>query len=179
MKTIDVPVREQVSAQTQEIFDKLNKKMGRVPNLYATIGYSDNALKGILDFEDAFSHGAFTPKEREAVNLVVSQVNNCSYCLAAHSMLAGLKGFSSEEIMQIRKGLSVNTKLQVVLQLAKSIVENKGAAKPVLKEAFFDAGYNEAALIELIGLITVRTFTNYVYALTDIPVDFPAVPALS
>ncbi|WP_314000265.1 carboxymuconolactone decarboxylase family protein [Xanthocytophaga flava] len=52
------------------------------------------------------------------------------------------------------------------------------AVEPVLKEAFFDAGYNEAALIELIGLVTVRTFTNYVYTLTDIPVDFPAVPTL-
>jgi len=30
----------------------------------------------------------------------------------------------------------------------------------------------------LIGLVTVRIFTNYVYALTKIPVDFPAAQPL-
>jgi hypothetical protein len=47
-------------------------------------------------------------------------------------------------------------------------------------ENFYAVGYNEAALMELIGLITVRTFTNYVYAITNIPIDFPlAEPLIS
>ena len=33
--------------------------------------------------------------------------------------------------------------------------------------------------MELIGLVTVRVFTNYVYALTDIPVDFPEAEPLT
>ena len=93
-------------------------------------------------------------------------------------MLAGLKGISNEDIIELRKGFSANSKFQTALQLAKSIAENKGAADPALKERFFDAGYTEAALIDLVGIITVRTFTNYVYALTEIPIDFPAAPAL-
>lgn len=178
MKTITVPTKEQVSEQSQAIFEVIAKKMGKVPNLFATIGYSANALKGILEFEEAFSHGAFSAKEREGINLVVSQVNNCDYCLAAHTMLAGMRGYDREEIIGLRKGLASDAKLQAALQLAKSIASNKGAADSALKEAFFNAGYDEAALIDLIGIVTVRTFTNYVYALTEIPVDFPQAPAL-
>jgi uncharacterized peroxidase-related enzyme len=175
MKTITVPTRDQVTAPSQEIFDSLSKKIGKVPNLYATIGYSAVALKAVLDFEGLIAHGSFSAKEREAVNLVVSQVNECAYCLAAHTFVAGKQGISDGEIIGFRKGEAVDPKLNAVVQLAKSIVENKGEVSDSIKEAFFEAGYNEAALMELVGLITIRTFTNYIFALTQIPVDFPAV----
>ena len=37
----------------------------------------------------------------------------------------------------------------------------------------FDLGYDKAALIDLMALINAMTFTNYVYSLTQIPIDFP------
>ncbi|RYJ44224.1 carboxymuconolactone decarboxylase family protein [Flavobacterium beibuense] len=178
MKTISVPAKEQVSEQSQAIFDAIQKKIGKVPNLYATIGYSASALKGLLDFEQAFAGTAFSPVEKEAINLVVSQVNECDYCLAAHTMLAGMKGVAQEEILHFRQGRAEDGKLASVLQLAQSIAANKGNAPENLKEDFFSHGYDEAALIELIGLITARTFTNYAYSVTRIPVDFPAAPKL-
>lgn len=178
MKTITVPTRDQVSAPSQEIFDALSKKMGMVPNLYATIGYSALALKALLEFEGAMTHGAFSAREREAINLVVSQVNGCAYCLAAHTFVAGKQGISEEEIIGFRKGQAADPKLYAAVQLAKAIAENKGEAGDSVKASFFDAGYNEAALMELVGLITIRTFTNYVFALTQIPVDFPAAAQL-
>ncbi|MTH17706.1 carboxymuconolactone decarboxylase family protein [Flavobacterium sp. LC2016-01] len=178
MKTINVPTKEQVSKQSQLLFEAITKKIGKVPNLYATIGYSANALKGFLEFEEAFSHGTFSAKEREGINLVVSQVNHCNYCLAAHTMLAGMKGYNTDEILGLRKGSSDDSKFQTALQLAKSMAENKGEADASFKDAFFDAGYTETDLIDLVGIVTVRTFTNYVYALTEIPIDFPKASEL-
>lgn len=90
MKTITVPTREQVSPEAQPIFDNIQKSMGKVPNLYATIGYSATTLKAFLEFSEAFNKSAFTPKEREAIYLVVSEVNNCNYCLSAHTLMAPL-----------------------------------------------------------------------------------------
>lgn len=178
MKTIHVPAREQVSAESQQIFDAIAKKMGKVPNLFAAIGYSSDALRSFLDFDEAFNHGSFSAKEREAVSLAVSQVNHCDYCVAAHSMVAGMKGFNERQILNFRKGIADDPKLKAALQLAIGISENKGHAPESLKTAFFDAGYNEKALIDLIGMVTVRTFTNYVYAMTKVPVDFPAAPSI-
>ena len=179
MKTIKVPVRDQVSAGAQVIFDQFQKRLGKVPNLYATMGYSENALKGFVDFDAAFSHGAFRPKEREAIALVVSEVNGCAYCLAGHTLAAIKNGFTKKETLDLRRGQVSDPKLNAIIQLAKSIAENKGHADPVVLENFFAAGHDEAALMELVGLVTVRIFTNYVYALTAIPIDFPAAEPLN
>jgi AhpD family alkylhydroperoxidase len=174
MKTITVPASDQVTPESQALLQTFVKRLGKIPNLYATIGYSSNALKAMLGFEESLKHGIFTAKEQEAVYLVVSQVNGCDYCLAAHGLLAMKRGYSKEEVLDLRRGLAADPKLQTALQLAKAIAENKGNVNDQVKGAFFDAGYNEAALMELVALVTIRTFTNYVFALTKIPVDYPA-----
>ena len=180
MKTIPVPSLEQVGPEVKTILESVQKRMGKIPNLYATIGYSAPALKGMMDFEaDLAAAHHFSAKEKEAINLIVSQVNNCDYCLAAHTALAKMRGFSQEDTVAIRKATYSDVKLNTVIRFAQSIAANRGKADEQLAEAFFDAGYDEAALIELIGLITVRTFTNYVFSNTNIPIDFPAAEPLS
>ena len=179
MKQINVPGIDQVSEESKLLFGQIKKSVGMVPNLYATIGYSPVALKAFLTFQETLSHGVFTAKEREAVALVVSEVNGCNYCLAAHTTTAMKTGFTKEDTKSIRHGLVEGEKLNAVVQLAKSIAENKGMPDEILLDRFFEAGYNEAALMELVGLISVRIFTNYVYALTEIPIDFPEAEMFS
>jgi AhpD family alkylhydroperoxidase len=175
MKNIAVPSNDQLSPESQQLLEVLNKRLGKIPNLYATIGYSSNALKAMLGFEESLHHGVFSAKEKEAVYLVVSQVNGCEYCLAAHSLLAAKRGYKPDEILDLRRGLAADVKFQTALQLAKAIAENKGAVEDRFRNSFFDAGYNEAALMELVALVTIRTFTNYVFILTKIPIDYPMV----
>ncbi|HEY9047757.1 MAG TPA: carboxymuconolactone decarboxylase family protein [Ohtaekwangia sp.] len=174
MKTIQVPAAAQVNPESQVLFEQLKKRIGKVPNLYATMGYSPFALKGFLEFEATLNNGAFSAKEREAIALAVSEVNHCDYCLAAHTIAAKMRGFTNDETLDIRRGNVADTKLNAIVQLAKSITENRGSADPALVENFFNEGYSEAALMELIGLVTVRIYTNYVFVMTKIPVDFPA-----
>ncbi|SDL93561.1 uncharacterized peroxidase-related enzyme [Catalinimonas alkaloidigena] len=174
-----VPTLQQVSSDAKTLLEQVQKRIGMLPNLYATIGYSAGALKGMLDFENALAHGShFTAKEREAINLVVSQVNDCAYCLAAHTALAKAKGFTEDETLAIRKAAIADPKLNTIVRLAQSVAANKGKADPQLLDAFEKAGFHEGALMELLGWISLRTFTNYVYANTGIPIDFPEAPAL-
>jgi len=173
MKTITVPTREQVSAGSQVIFDFYNKRMGKVPNLYATMGYSEHALKAFFDLDETLNKGVFTPKEREAVSLIVSEINGCAYCLAGHTVAAMRRGFTKEETLDIRRGHVADPKLNAIIQLAVSISENKGHAEESALNTFYEAGFDEGALMELVGLVSLRVFTNYEFALTQIPVDFP------
>ena len=178
MKPITVPSPEQVSPESQVLFEQLEKRLGKVPNLYATMGYSSHALKAFMELELNLYKGVFRPKEREAVALVVSEVNGCEYCLAAHTIAALKAGLTQDETLNIRKGISTDPKINAIVALAKAIAETKGYPPSDLLDNFYAAGYNEAALMELVGLITVRIYTNYVFALTHIPIDFPAAPAL-
>ena len=177
MNTIQVPTREQVSPANQALFDQLKKGLGKVPNLYATLALSEHALGNYLAFQNAKS--SITGKAREVVNLVVSQVNGCQYCLAAHTVIGGMVGFKPEQIIEIRRGgASFDARLDALTKLVKSIATERGHADPALLQAFFDAGWTPENLVDVIVVIGDKTVTNYLHATTQVPVDFPAAPAL-
>ena len=177
MKTISVPTREKVSPANQVLFDNLNKAIGSVPNLFAVYAHSEHALGTYLALSGAKT--SLRNKEKEVVNLVVSQVNGCEYCLAAHTALAKSQGFTDEQILEIRRaGVTFDSKLDALAKLAKSITENKGHADPQVVENFYAAGYNEGSLIDVVIAVGDKTITNYIYALTNIPIDFPEAPAI-
>ncbi|AKD53962.1 carboxymuconolactone decarboxylase family protein [Spirosoma radiotolerans] len=179
MASFTVPTRDQVSAQNQQLFDTLQKGLGFVPNLYATFGLSDNGLGAYLAFQQSQTKGAFRAKEREAINLVVSQVNKCVYCLAAHTALGKMNGFSDQQMLQLRAGYAdFDPKLDALVKLAQAITETKGHPATELVDAYIAAGYAQSSVIDLILMVGDKIMSNYLHSMTNIPVDFPAAPAL-
>lgn len=177
MTTIHVPTRNDVSPTNQAIFDKLKGQLGFVPNLYATLAHSEHALGNYLAFQSGKS--SLSAKAREVVNLVVSQVNGCAYCLAAHTALGQMVGFTPEQVIEIRKGgAAFDAKLDALAKLVKNIASERGHADPARVQAFFDAGWTTENLVDAIVVIGDKTVTNYLHATTQIPVDFPAAPAI-
>ena len=177
MTTINVPTREEVNPTNQAIFDSLQKGLGMVPNLYATFAHSETALASYMAFQNAKS--SVSGKAREVVNLVVSQVNECEYCLAAHTMLGKMNGFTDAQIMEIRHGhASFDAKLDTLARLTKGITQSRGHVDPALVEAFFAAGWTKENLVDAIVVIGDKTVSNYLHSTTKIPVDFPAAPKL-
>ena len=170
---IQVPTRAQVDAKSQGIFDQLQKQLGTVPNLYATIGYSSDTLGSYLSFSGGAGKGSFNGKEIEAIKLAVSEVNACQYCLAAHTALGKMAGFTEEETLQLRAGTIADERLNTITLLAADIARNRGKASPELLSNFFAQGFEEKALIDLISVVTAITFTNYVHGSTQVPIDFP------
>ncbi|HMC85331.1 MAG TPA: carboxymuconolactone decarboxylase family protein [Chitinophagaceae bacterium] len=146
----------------------------KLPNLYATIGYSPNALSSYLAFVQAQAKGTFHAKEREAVYLIVSQLNGCEYCLASHTQSAIRMGWTEEETLSLRKGNFAGNKWPVIYKAIASVIANKGEVNDDLIHEFYDLSYGEKALIDLMTLISIMSYTNYVFRLTKIPIDFPA-----
>ncbi len=173
MKALKALSNEQASVQTKEIFSNIKQKVGRVPNLYAAIGNSSNLLAGFLQFSETLKKGVFSAKEREAIDLAISQVNNCAYCLSAHTALGKMAGFTEKETLQIRDGSIEDNKLNTLTNLAKEITENRGNATPETIERFFAVGYNATAFAELIGMVALRSIANYVFSNGDFEIDFP------
>ena len=176
MKTFTVPTRDQVVPANQAIFDNLQKALGFVPNLYATIAYSDNGLARFLAYQNAKT--SLSNKEKEAVNLVVSQVNGCIYCQSAHLVLGKMNGLTDEQLLDIRKEKSAEVKLNALVRLAADITRNRGNASPSNVNDFFAQGYTDENLVDLILQVSDKTAMNYLHNLTKIPVDFPLAPAI-
>jgi uncharacterized peroxidase-related enzyme len=176
MTQFKVPTRADVSSTNQSIFDNLEKALGFVPNLYATIAYSDHGLERFLAYQNAKT--SLTNKEKEAVNLIVSQVNGCVYCQSAHTVLGRMNGFTDEQILDIRKGGSQDGKLNALVKLAEDITVNRGNANQQKVDDFFSHGYSNENLVDVILQVSDKSAMNYLHNLTKIPVDFPVVPEL-
>jgi AhpD family alkylhydroperoxidase len=176
MRTFNVPTRDQVSTANQTLFDNLSNALGMVPNLYAMIAHSENGLGKYLAFQGAKS--SLNNKEKEAVNLVVSEVNGCRYCQSAHTVLGKLNGFSDSEILDLRAGSSSVVKLNALVALAQSVTEHKGRVDPGVLDAFYEAGYTDANLVDLVLQISDKIAMNYLHNLTQIKIDFPVAPEL-
>jgi AhpD family alkylhydroperoxidase len=177
MTNFNVPTRAEVSGNNQEIFDNLQKGLGSVPNLYAVMAHSDTALGNYLAFQNAKT--TFNNKEKQAINLIVSQVNECAYCQAAHTVLGKMNGFTEEQTIEIRKGSTAfDAKLNALVVLAKEVTIKKGFVDGASLENFFNAGYTKGQAVELVMLVAEKIAMNYLHAVTKVAIDFPAAKAI-
>ena len=172
-----VPTRDEVSANNQAIFDQMQKNFGMVPNLYATFAMNDTALADYLTLQNRKS--TLSAKEREIINLVVSQVNDCKYCVPAHTALAKMHGFDEEQILEIRRAqISFNSKYDSLAKFVKETTINRGRPSENALNTFFKAGYTKANLVDVMIVMGDKIMSNYLHNITQIPVDWPAVPSI-
>lgn len=177
LTSFQVPIRTEVSATDQGIFDKLEGMLGKVPNLYATFALNPTALGDYLTLQNRKS--TLSGKEREIINLVVSEYNNCAYCVPAHTVLAGMQGFTPEQILNIRTAqYPENEKYHALAQLALALVQSRGLNAQEELENFLAVGYTQANVIDVLMTVGDKIISNYLHSLTQIPVDWPAVPSV-
>lgn len=177
MITIEMPLIQAISEENRNYIRYFDEKLGHVPNLYLSMMHSNHAFRNFYRF-----HGRKTSlslKEREAINLVMAQLNNSLYCLSAHTMIAKLNGFSEEEIMQLRNGkANFDTKLATLARLVKSMAVRKGKNITNELNAFFDAGYTKEHLLDVLETIGESYMSNFMAKTMQVPLDFPEAPVL-
>lgn len=175
--SFEVPTRDQVSESNQAIFDHMQKAFGMVPNLYAMFALNETALADYLALQNRKS--TLSAKEREIINLVVSQVNECKYCTAAHTAVAKMIGFTDEQVLEIRRAqITFNYKFAVLARFVKETAINKGRPSEVVYDEFFEAGYTKANFVDVMIVIGDKITSNYLHNITQIPVDWPEVPKI-
>ncbi len=177
MTHFNVPTRSEVSESNQILFDNLQKGLGCVPNLYAAFALNDTALGDYLTLQNRKS--TLRAKEREVINLVVSQVNECLYCLSAHTALGKMNGFTDEQILEIRSGeVSFDAKLDALAKFVKDATIKRGKPSAEAVENLFAVGYNKANLVDILIVIGDKIISNFLHGVTQIPIDFPVAQPL-
>jgi uncharacterized peroxidase-related enzyme len=178
MENFKVPTKEQVSERNQAIFNQLEKGLGFVPNLYAYYAKNETALEDYLALQNRKS--TLSNKEREVINLVVSQYNECRYCQSAHTVLGGMNGFTADQILELREGkASFDDKINALAQFTLAVASNRGKVNVRQKNAFFEAGYTEANMIDVVIIIGDKVISNYIHNLAGFEIDFPIAPELA
>ena len=172
MSRFDQYTLDDAPAASRPLLQSVGRSLGFIPNLFATFAESPAALEGTLALDAALEKGTLSKVERQLVKIAVSRENGCTYCVAAHSTLAGMLKARPEVITAVRTGVAVpDAKLDALISFARAVVREKGFTGEEAIADFLAAGFTKAQVLEVVGVVAVKTFDNYVHALTKAPLD--------
>lgn len=179
MPRINPVTKETAPEGSKPLLEAAEKKMGNIPNIIATMAHSPATLGFYLQGSQALGGASISGKAREAIALAVAEQNNCSYCAAAHTKIGTMMGLSDAEVMDARRGTSKDAKLDVALRLAQEIVNENGFVSDDTLKAARDAGWTDGEITEIVAVVSINVFTNFINHVADTALDFPAVPELA
>jgi uncharacterized peroxidase-related enzyme len=179
MSRIQAVLPEKAAPELKTMYESIKKRMNMVPNIFKNMGNSPIVLRAYLGFSDAASQTKLSPKIREEIALVVSQANQCNYCLSAHTLIAKMHQIPDQEILLARKGDSQDMKTKAILKFSKSVVEKRGKITDDDMTALKAAGVNDSEFAEIFLVIMENMFTNYFNNITEPDIDFPKAPSLN
>ncbi len=177
MSRLAIPTLESAPEASKATLNAVHQQLGSVPNLYLLLGSSPIALNGFSAFQGALSK-SLDAKTRERIALAVAQINGCDYCLSAHTYLGlNLVKISAEEITLNRKGTSSDVKAHAAVSFAAQVTRERGHVSDADIAAIRAAGFSDAQIVEIVGLVVENCFTNFLNSVAKTEIDFPVVSA--
>jgi uncharacterized peroxidase-related enzyme len=174
------PINPQVAqGRAKELLEAVKARLGIVPNMTLSMAVSPPVLEAYLGFIGALGHGVLPASVREQLALDVGEVNQCDYCVSAHSVLAQRAGLTEKDVRDSRRGESADPKADVLLRFARTVLEKRGVIKDADIAAVREVGYGDAEIAEVVAHVGLNVFTNYFNNVAGTTIDFPKAPALS
>ncbi|MCB9831638.1 MAG: carboxymuconolactone decarboxylase family protein [Planctomycetes bacterium] len=161
--------------KTKELLDAVQKKMGKVPNIMKSMAVSPALLGAYLGYSGGLAGVSMSPRLRELVALHVGEINDCGYCLSAHSAVAQALGLDEATRAEARRGHAKDPKDQAFLNLARAMVLERGSVAAAELAEARTAGLTDAEIAELFGVVIQNVYTNWFVHLVEPAIDFPVV----
>lgn len=169
------PVSSNADSKVTATLSQVEKSLGMIPNLYATLGNAPVALDGYLALSKTLSRGRLTARQREIVALAVSQRNECSYCLSAHTAIGKSAGLDDDAVLKARRGEGNDPFDAALASFAKTIVRKRGHVSDEEIASAREAGIDDGLVMEIVANVALTTLTNYANEVADTQIDFPLV----
>ncbi len=171
MTDFTIHTEDSAPEASKELLGAAQAKYGFVPNLMGEMAEAPSMLEAYLTVGRALEASSLTPQEQQVVVLTVSYLNECAYCMTAHSAVAKMVGLPDGEISALRAGQPLSdAKLEELRTFAGILVEKRGRASEEDVASFLDAGYTRAQILEVIVGIAFKTLSNFTNHLADTPI---------
>jgi len=169
---------ESATGKLAAIYGQVKSWMRMVPNLYKGLANSPQALEAYLALGEFVTKGSLSPAEQQIVSMVASVHNECTYCVAAHTL--GLKGagLSDAQILDVRRGKSDDPKLQAFIVFVQEVLSTKGFVSDDDLAAVRAAGYTDQNIADIVVVMAQKTLSNYFNHIHETVLDLPAAPGL-
>lgn len=156
----------------REILTAARKYYGFLPNLLAVMSEAPALVKGYTTLSRIFDETSFSAAERQVVLLTVSSENACSYCVAAHSVIAGMQRVPDDVVQAIRTNQSIpDNRLEALRRYTSAVVAKRGWVDADDTAAFEAAGYSRHQALEVVLGVGLKTLSNYMNHVAHTPLD--------
>ena len=168
------PIHDQKTApeSSQPLLANSLKAFGMIPNLHAVMAESAPLLEAYQTLHTLFQQTSFNAEELTVVWQTINVEHDCHYCIPAHTGIAQMMKVDNAIIDALRNRTELPTqKLQALHTTTLALVRNRGQLSQEESSAFFDAGYQQRNLLEIVLGISQKVMSNYVNHLAQTPVD--------
>lgn len=163
---------ETAPAAAREVLEGAKRAYGFLPNLLGVMAEAPALVKAYRTLAGLFEETSFTPAKRQTILLTVSAENSCSYCVAAHSVIAAMQKVPTVVTEAIRSGRPIgDSKLEALRRFTATIVKTRGWPSEEDTKSFLHAGYSEAQVLEVVLGVGFKTLSNYTNHLAHTPLD--------
>ena len=149
----------------EQIYTLATQSYGLVPGVIKEMAERSEPLAYMyLIGTRSMDTSSLTDLEMNAIELKISSLNKCESCVKGHSFLVKKAGLSDADVKAIltNESTSIN-RLNVLLKGAEYIYHaGNGHYPDIVLDYLEGEGLTEQVIFEMIGLISLKTISNYV-----------------
>lgn len=163
---------ESAPLKSKAMLEGAVKQMGTIPGLFAVMSESPETLKAYQHLHQLFSDTSFDAEELTVVWQTINVEHECNYCVPAHTGIAHSMKVDPALTEALRNQHPMPTaKLQALHDFTLVMVRERGVVSAQQMKAFFDAGYAQQQVLEIILGLSQKVISNYVNHVAETPVD--------
>ena len=169
---LEVLNKDNAPQDARGLLEKAEQNYGFVPNILGAMANSPALLEAYMSLSQIFEKTSFSAAEKQTVLLAVSTENDCGYCKSAHTAIAKMQNVDDAVLDAIANGDKLpDDKLDALFNFTRTMVEKRGHPSNDDLQKFFDAGFSEAQVQDVITGIGMKTLSNYNNHIAETPVD--------
>ncbi|MEI6865449.1 carboxymuconolactone decarboxylase family protein [Flavicella sp.] len=174
MTTLKTHNIETAPEGSKALLEQSLKSNGMIPGLHGVLAESPEILEAYQALHKLFTQSSFNKEELTVVWQTINTEHECHYCVPAHTGIANMMKVDSSLSEALRNRTEMPTKkLQTLHDFTLKIVRKRGQVTQEDLNTFYEAGYGERQVLEVILGLSQKVISNYTNHIANTPVDAP------
>lgn len=145
-----------------------------IPGLHGVLAGSPQLLEAYQTLHKLFTESSFNNDELTVVWQTINVEHECHYCVPAHTGIANMMKVDATITDALRNRTAMPTeKLQALHDFTLKVVRYRGSVTQEDLNDFYEAGYEERQVLEVILGLSQKVISNYTNHIANTPVDAP------
>jgi alkylhydroperoxidase family enzyme len=172
MSEFTIHTLESAPETSKEAVEASIKGNGFLPGLHGVMAEAPGLLEGYQVLHKLFTESSFNAEELTVVWQTINVEHACHYCVPAHTGIAHMMKVDPALTEALRNQEAMPTeKLQVLHETTLAMTRNRGFLTQEEITRFFEAGYAQRQLLEIVLGLSQKVMSNYTNHLAETPVD--------